>query len=56
MKFEEDVEEGGERWSKPFVATLCLHSLLDVRKCLVSGSVLLDSDAQNLDQVTGKGK
>ncbi len=27
IKFEEDVEDGGERWSKPHVATLSLHSL-----------------------------
>jgi sodium bicarbonate transporter 10 len=25
VKFEEDVEEGGNRWSKPHVATLSLH-------------------------------
>ncbi|GLD74851.1 electroneutral sodium bicarbonate exchanger 1-like protein [Lates japonicus] len=27
LKFEEDVEDGGERWSKPYVATLSLHAL-----------------------------
>ena len=31
VKFEEDVEEGGNRWSKPHVATLSLHSLFQLR-------------------------
>ena len=36
IKFEEDVEEGGERWSKPHVATLALHSLFVLRSCICS--------------------
>lgn len=31
VKFEEDVEEGGNRWSKPHVATLSLHALFQLR-------------------------
>uniref|UniRef100_A0A8D0H926 Anion exchange protein n=1 Tax=Sphenodon punctatus TaxID=8508 RepID=A0A8D0H926_SPHPU len=31
IKFEEKVEEGGERWSKPHVTTLSLHSLFELR-------------------------
>lgn len=54
MKFEEDVEEGGERWSKPHVATLSLHSLFELRKGIVSGTVMLDLEANNLFQVTSK--
>ncbi|XP_025022950.1 electroneutral sodium bicarbonate exchanger 1 [Python bivittatus] len=42
LKFEEDVEDGGERWSKPYVATLSLHSLFELRSCIINGSVLLD--------------
>ena len=38
MKFEEDVEEGGNRWSKPHVATLSLHSLFQLRALLTNGS------------------
>jgi hypothetical protein len=34
IKFEEDVEEGAERWGKPHVASLSFHSLLDLRRCL----------------------
>ncbi|KQS70683.1 uncharacterized protein Dere_GG23542, isoform H [Drosophila erecta] len=49
IKFEEDVEEGGNRWSKPHVATLSLHSLFELRRLLVNGSVMLDMEAQNLE-------
>ena len=49
------MEEGGERWSKPHVATLSLHSLFELRKGIMSGTVMLDVDATNLLQVTGTG-
>ena len=52
VKFEEDVEEGGSRWSKPHVATLSLHSLFELRSLLLNGPVLLDADAQTLVQIT----
>ncbi|CAF4558201.1 unnamed protein product, partial [Rotaria magnacalcarata] len=40
VKFEEVVETGG-RWSKPHVASLSLHSLLELRNCILSGCVIL---------------
>ncbi|EYC32140.1 hypothetical protein Y032_0003g1423 [Ancylostoma ceylanicum] len=42
VKFEEDVEQGGNRWSKPHVATLSLHSLFQLRSCLLNGLFLND--------------
>lgn len=51
IKFEEDVEEGGERWSKPHVATLSLHSLFELRSFLLNGTVILDMDASSLDTI-----
>ncbi|XP_061439408.1 electrogenic sodium bicarbonate cotransporter 1 isoform X4 [Rhineura floridana] len=51
IKFEEKVEEGGERWSKPHVATLSLHSLFELRTCIEKGSILLDMEASSLPQV-----
>lgn len=51
IKFEEDVEEGGNRWSKPHVATLSLHSLFELRSLLLNGSVILDMEANSLEQV-----
>ncbi|XP_046801166.1 electroneutral sodium bicarbonate exchanger 1 isoform X4 [Lucilia cuprina] len=51
IKFEEDVEEGGNRWSKPHVATLSLHSLFELRSLLLNGTVILDMEANNLDLI-----
>nr|XP_025044242.1 anion exchange protein 4 [Pelodiscus sinensis] len=53
VKFEEKVEDGGERWSKPHVTALPLHSLLELRTCLRKGTVLLDLDARSLKQIVG---
>uniref|UniRef100_A0A4W6FHE6 Anion exchange protein n=1 Tax=Lates calcarifer TaxID=8187 RepID=A0A4W6FHE6_LATCA len=51
LKFEEDVEDGGERWSKPYVATLSLHSLFELRSCIINGSVLLDMHADCIEEI-----
>uniref|UniRef100_A0A8B9VYT1 Anion exchange protein n=1 Tax=Anas zonorhyncha TaxID=75864 RepID=A0A8B9VYT1_9AVES len=51
IKFEEKVEQGGERWSKPHVATLSLHSLFELRTCIEKGSIMLDMEASSLPQV-----
>uniref|UniRef100_A0A8C4LGY6 Anion exchange protein n=1 Tax=Equus asinus asinus TaxID=83772 RepID=A0A8C4LGY6_EQUAS len=52
LKFEEDVEDGGERWSKPYVATLSLHSLFELRSCLINGTVLLDMRANSIEEIS----
>lgn len=51
LKFEEDVEDGGERWSKPYVATLSLHSLFELRSCILNGTVLLDMRAGTIEEI-----
>ncbi|KAK6471159.1 electroneutral sodium bicarbonate exchanger 1 [Huso huso] len=51
LKFEEDVEDGGDRWSKPYVATLSLHSLFELRSCLINGTVLLDMRASTIEEI-----
>uniref|UniRef100_A0A8C2HF41 Anion exchange protein n=1 Tax=Cyprinus carpio TaxID=7962 RepID=A0A8C2HF41_CYPCA len=51
LKFEEDVEDGGERWSKPYVATLSLHSLFELRSCIINGTVLLDMKASCIEEI-----
>lgn len=53
LKFEEDVEDGGERWSKPYVATLSLHSLFELRSCIINGTVLLDMRANCIEEIAG---
>lgn len=54
LKFEEDVEDGGERWSKPYVATLSLHSLFELRSCILNGTVMLDMRANSIEEIAGK--
>uniref|UniRef100_H3CPW1 Anion exchange protein n=1 Tax=Tetraodon nigroviridis TaxID=99883 RepID=H3CPW1_TETNG len=51
IKFEEKVEKGGERWSKPHVATLSLHSLMELKMCIEKGTIMLDLEASTLPQV-----
>uniref|UniRef100_A0A8C3FIU6 Anion exchange protein n=1 Tax=Chrysemys picta bellii TaxID=8478 RepID=A0A8C3FIU6_CHRPI len=51
IKFEEKVEDGGERWSKPHITALSLHSLFELRTCIKKGTVLLDLDAHSLKQI-----
>ncbi|XP_030004861.1 electrogenic sodium bicarbonate cotransporter 1-like isoform X4 [Sphaeramia orbicularis] len=51
IKFEEKVEKGGERWSKPHVATLFLNSLVELKKCIEKGTIMLDLEATTLPQV-----
>lgn len=47
------MEDGGERWSKPYVATLSLHSLFELRSCIINGSVLLDMRATCIEEIAG---
>ncbi len=52
VKFEEDVESGG-RWSKPHVATLSLHSLLELRNFIFNGTIILDMQADQFPVIIG---
>ncbi|GAB1610813.1 electroneutral sodium bicarbonate exchanger 1 [Argonauta hians] len=51
VKYEEDVEDGGERWSKPHVASLSMHALFGLKKSIVDGAVLLDIEAADISAV-----
>ncbi|KAK2723290.1 hypothetical protein QYM36_001817 [Artemia franciscana] len=51
VKFEEAVEIGGARWSKPRVASLTLHSIFELRSIISKGVVLLDCNAASLDGI-----
>uniref|UniRef100_A0A4W5Q329 Anion exchange protein n=1 Tax=Hucho hucho TaxID=62062 RepID=A0A4W5Q329_9TELE len=48
IKFEEDVEEETDRWGKPHVASLSFRSLLELRKTISHGAVLLDLKQKTL--------
>ncbi|NXR02169.1 S4A4 protein, partial [Sagittarius serpentarius] len=54
IKFEEKVEDGGERWSTPHVPALPLHSLFQLRTCLQKGTMLLDLDAPSFKEIIDK--
>ncbi|KAL2081547.1 hypothetical protein ACEWY4_023400 [Coilia grayii] len=48
IKFEEDVEEETDRWGKPHVASLTFRSLLELRRTITHGAILLDLDQTSL--------
>ncbi|XP_033507426.1 anion exchange protein 2a isoform X2 [Epinephelus lanceolatus] len=48
IKFEEEVEEETERWGRPHVASLSFRSLLELRKTISHGAVLLDLKQRTL--------
>ncbi|NXH89874.1 S4A4 protein, partial [Edolisoma coerulescens] len=54
IRFEEKVEDGGERWSAPHVPALPLHSLFQLRTCLQKGTMLLDLDATSFKEIIDK--
>ncbi|KAM9373567.1 anion exchange protein 4 [Phaethornis superciliosus] len=56
IKFEEKVEDGGERWSAPHVPVTSLHSFCQLRTFLEKGTVLLDLDASSFKEIIGKAK
>ncbi|XP_075712486.1 anion exchange protein 4 [Rhinoderma darwinii] len=51
MKFEEKTEDGGERWSKPHVTTLTLHSLFELRTCFERGIISLDAENRTFREI-----
>lgn len=51
VKYEENVEENGTRWSKPYVSTVNLSAFLELKHSLTNGIVILDSTSHTLDQV-----
>lgn len=36
------------------MATLSLHSLFELRSCLINGTVLLDMHANSIEEISGK--
>ena len=45
IKYQEEVEPEGNRWSKPHISTPSLRGWLELRKGLNSGLVLVDCEA-----------
>lgn len=51
VKYEENVEEGADRWGRPHVSSLSFHSLLNVRRCLETGVILMDLEEKDLANI-----
>uniref|UniRef100_A0A914DPB5 Anion exchange protein n=1 Tax=Acrobeloides nanus TaxID=290746 RepID=A0A914DPB5_9BILA len=51
IKYEEDVEGIDHRWGAPHVAFLSFHALIQLRKCMAKGVILLDCNAENFHEV-----
>lgn len=50
------MEEGGKRWSKPHVASLSMHYILELRRHLADGVFLRDVECYSVSQVIGKSR
>jgi len=51
IKYEEDLEAEIGKWGKPHVASLTFHSLINLRLCMESGTLLLDISARDLPEL-----
>ncbi|XP_071493333.1 band 3 anion transport protein-like [Diadema antillarum] len=51
IKYEEDVEEGAQRWGKPHVASLSFHSLVELRQYLEHATAIFDLEESNLSNI-----
>lgn len=54
IKYEENVVEGVERWGQPHVSSLSFHSLLNLRRCLESGVIMMDLKEKRLSGIVAK--
>lgn len=45
------MEDGGNRWTKPFVGTLSLHALFEFRSALLNGTLMLEAEATTVEEV-----
>ncbi|XP_076031452.1 band 3 anion transport protein-like isoform X2 [Oratosquilla oratoria] len=54
IKYEEDVEDGANRWGKPHIAFLNFHALFSLRRGLDTGAVLLDLEEKDLPSIAAR--
>ncbi|KAL5006033.1 hypothetical protein ScPMuIL_017191 [Solemya velum] len=54
VKYEEDLEEGGKRWSKPHVSSLPMEAMLSLQDILSTCPVLLDLDSCTMYDIVDK--
>lgn len=51
IKFEEEVEEGSGRWGRPHISALAFHSLVELKRGLDGGCVLLDLEGETFPAI-----
>lgn len=51
VKYEEDVEENGKRWSKPHVSSVTLHYLLELKTQMSTGAIILEADVRSMPEL-----
>lgn len=51
IKYEENVEEGADRWGQAHISPLSFHSLLNVRRCLENGVVMLGLEEKDFPNI-----
>ena len=51
IKYEEDLEAGRGQWGAAHVASLSFHSLLNLRRCLEGGALMLDISVRDLPEL-----
>ncbi|KAL3855467.1 hypothetical protein ACJMK2_014678 [Sinanodonta woodiana] len=54
VKFEEVLEEGGKRWSKPHVSSLSMAAMIELKQLLSTCPVLLDLDCSTMVDVADR--
>ena len=53
LRFVEVAEPGGQKWSKPHVSTLSMHSLFQLRDLLRKAAIILDQAGSDMPQIAG---
>ncbi|OTF80884.1 Na+-driven anion exchanger 1-like protein, partial [Euroglyphus maynei] len=51
VKYEENVEANGSRWSKPYVSTVNVAAFQELRDSFRNGVVIFDTQSQSLNQL-----
>ncbi|XP_071742705.1 electrogenic sodium bicarbonate cotransporter 1 isoform X2 [Lepeophtheirus salmonis] len=51
VKYREDVEEEGTRWSKPYVPSIPLTSIMNLKYHISNGEVILDGYGDDIDKI-----
>jgi len=51
VKYEEGMEKAGDRWGKAHIPALNFHSLVNLRRLMEAGLILLDLDVPDMESL-----